>query len=201
MLINQRFERLVTNIYKLRRGRTSPVEGISRLLLCITARDDRNVSIFVATFTTDGRISRSGAVPKEISTDFLNRAESWIYEKILSNNVSPRTSREGVIRFNYQTCGRAGTLEETLMKFRMNVCAGWANTGIKLMTYAANTRPTRKYELFSAWPSERSSRKFEQIRERNKFLLAIVTIGLRLNLPNIELDKDGVNVYLERKKI
>lgn len=87
------------------------------------------------------------------------------------------------------------------MKFRMNVCAGWANTGIKLMTYAANTRPTRKYELFSAWPSERSSRKFEQIRERNKFSLAIVTIGLRLNLPNIELDKDGVNVYLERKKI
>lgn len=92
LLINQRFERLVTNIYKLRRGRTSPVEGISRLLLRITARDDRNISIFVATFTTDGRISRSGAVPKEISTDFLNRAESWIYEKILSNNVSPRTS-------------------------------------------------------------------------------------------------------------
>lgn len=78
----------------------------------------------------------------------------------------------------------------------MNVCAGWANTGIKLMTYAANTRPTRKYELFSAWPSERSW----QIRERNKFSLAIVTIGLRLNLPNIELDKDGVNVYLGRKK-
>lgn len=87
------------------------------------------------------------------------------------------------------------------MKFRMNVCAGWPNTGIKLMTYAANTRPTRKYELFSVWPSECSSRKFEQIREQNKFSLAIVTIGLRLNLPNIELDKDGVNVYLERKKI
>lgn len=90
------------------------------------------------------------------STDFLNRSESWIYERMRYQITFRLERRAGVIRFNYQTCGRAGTLEETLMKFQMNVCARWANTGIKLMTYAANTRRTRKYELFLAWSRVRS---------------------------------------------
>ena len=72
--------------------------------------------------------------------------KSWIYDGG-RYRIIRLERRAGVIRFNYQTRGRAGTLEGNFNEISNECLRGMGEYGgIKLMTCAANTR--RKYELF-----------------------------------------------------